>query len=197
MKQSITRIAQFICFSIALLIATGCATHIKVDDTRNPAPKEAFNAFTRFEVQKVTLAPAYAGQEANERAWKKIQENVDTNLGDTVSAWNKAGEGKPVRTLVVAPQITEVKFINGNARFWAGAMAGSSAVVMRVTITEKETGLVIATPVFYARASAMGGTWTFGATDNIMLTRIAGNFTDYLKNNYPAAVGGPTGVDKK
>ena len=101
----------------------------------------------------------------------------------------------PSKTLVITPVITEIKFINGAARFWAGAFAGSSAAIMKVQIVEKETGRTIAAPIFYARAAAMGGAWTFGATDNLMLTRIAGRLTDYLANNYGAAVGGPTGQD--
>ena len=49
--------------------------------------------------------------------------------------------------------------------------------------------------MFYARAAAMGGAWTFGTTDNLMLTRIAERLTDYIAANYDAAVGGPTGQD--
>jgi hypothetical protein len=41
----------------------------------------------------------------------------------------------------------------------------------------------------------MGGAFTFGVTDNIMLTRIAGRLTDYLIGNYEHAVGGGTGVN--
>jgi hypothetical protein len=113
-----------------------------------------------------------------------------------IDGWRQAAPvaSKP-RTLVITPLITEIKFISGGSRFWAGSLAGSSAVILKVTITEKETGKVIATPIFYAKAAAMGGAWTFGATDNIMLVRIANRLTDYLAANYASAVGGPTGVD--
>ena len=76
-----------------------------------------------------------------------------------------------------------------------GAIAGSSAVIIRVTISEKETGRVIATPEFFARAAAMSGSHSFGAADNVMLIRVAGRLTDYLRVNYSAAIGGPTGAD--
>jgi hypothetical protein len=100
-----------------------------------------------------------------------------------------------VRTLVIKPVISEVKFISGGKRFWAGALAGSSAVILDVTFTEKETGKLIAKPTFYARAAAMGGAWSIGSTDNVMLVRIAGRLTDYLAANYAAAVGGPSGAN--
>ncbi len=175
---------------------TGCVTHIATDITQNPPPEERFAAFTRFELEKVSLVPPYAGQSANERALAKIQENIAFKANPLVAGWNTAGAGQaPARTLVFTPVITEIKFIGGGARFWAGALAGSSAVILKVTITEKESGKVIATPMFYARAAAMGGAWTFGSTDNLMLVRIAGRFTDYLAANYASAVGGRTGAE--
>ena len=179
----------------AAIVVAGCVTKIKSDVTQNPPPAERFSAFTRFELSKVALVPPYAGQEANERALVKIQENVSAKADPLLAGWNAAGANAPARTLVIQPTITEIKFISGGKRFWGGAFAGSSAVILRVTFTEKETGRVIASPEFYSRAAAMGGAWTFGATDNTMLIRIANRFTDYLAANYAAAVGGPSGAE--
>jgi uncharacterized protein YceK len=174
----------------------GCATHITTDIAQNPAPAEKFSAFTKFEMTKVKLAPGYAGQKANERALVKLQENVSQKMDPVLKGWNANGAtATPVRTLVIETVVTEMKFINGNARFWVGPMAGSSAVILQVKITEKETGRIIATPMFFSRADAWGGTFTIGATDNIMLVRIAGRLTDYLTANYASAVGGPTGAE--
>jgi hypothetical protein len=180
----------------ATLWLTGCVTRITTDVTQNPPPAEKFSAFTHVELAKIELVAPYAGQEANERALIKIQENVSHKADPLVQGWNDAGAGvTPVRTLVITPVITEIKFIGGGTRFWVGAMAGSSAVILKVTFTEKETGKVIATPMFFARAAAMGGAWTFGSTDNLMLVRVAGRLTDYLSANYASAVGGRTGAD--
>ncbi len=187
-------------FASGLLLASaflsGCVTHITTDITHNPPPVEKFSAFNRFELAKIALVPPYAGQEANERALVKIQENVSLKADPLLQDWNAAGAAAPlVRTLVITPVVTEIKFISGGSRFWAGAFAGSSAVILTAKITEKETGQVIATPMFYARAAAMGGAWTFGTTDNLMLVRIADRLTDYIAANYTAAAGGPTGAE--
>lgn len=185
---------------VALLFA-GCATTITSNRATNPPPAEAFVKFNRFELAAVILLPPYAGQPANERALLKIQENLSARMTPVFASWTAAvapsAAPAAVRTLLVESVVAEIKFINGNARFWAGAMAGSSAVILRAKLTEKETGKVIATPEFYARASAMGGAWSFGATDNVMLTRIGDRLADYLAANFPQAVGGPTGVDLK
>ena len=58
----------------------------------------------------------------------------------------------------------------------------------------QESGDTIAYPEFYQRAAAMGGAYTVGVTDNLMLVRIANLLVEYLKSNYETAVGGPTGV---
>ena len=145
---------------------------------------------------KVALVAPYAGQESNESALVKIQENVSLKADPLLQSWNAAGAAAtPVRTLVITPVVTEIKFIRVGLRVLAGALPGSSAVILRATITEKETGQVIASPLFFARAAAMGGRWTFGVTDNLMLVRVADRFTDYLAANYATAVGGPTGAE--
>jgi hypothetical protein len=182
---------------LAMIVVSGCATHIKVDTTQNPPPKEKFAAFARIELKPIAMPAPYAGQAANEKARVKIQENVSAKLDAAIAEWNKAAPpaGQPARVLVIEPVIEEIKFINATSRVWAGAMAGSSAVVLRVKITEKETGAVIAEPVFFSRAAAMGGAFSFGTTDNLMLTRVAGRFTDYVLANRDSAVGGPTGAE--
>jgi len=63
---------------------------------------------------------------------------------------------------------------------------------MTVKFTDATTGEVIAQPEFYQHANKMGAAWSFGATDKAMLVRVAGMITNYVRNNYGAAVGGST-----
>jgi len=188
-----TKLTHCLVLAVALL-AGGCVTHIHSDVTQNPPPAERFSAFNRIELPPLAIAAPYAGQDANEAAAKKIQENVDARMKPLLATWN-AREASPARTLLVQATISEIKFISGGKRFLTGAFAGSSAVKLSARITEKETGRVIATPEFYARAAAMGGAWTFGGTDNAMLVRIANRLADYLQANYDQAVGGPSGAE--
>lgn len=66
---------------------------------------------------------------------------------------------------------------------------------MHLRMTDAETGEVMADPEFYQRASAEGGMWSIGGTDNGMLMRISTVAQQYLQRNYARAVGGPTGLD--
>lgn len=177
------------------LITAGCATtYISTDSTTNPPPHEAFASFQHFEVSPIEMGAPYAGQEANDKALVKIQENLDLRLEPLINGWNAKASGTGGRTLLIEPRIKDIKFINATSRFWGGAMAGSSAVVMIVRFTDKATGTVVAEPEFFQRAAAMGGAWSFGATDNNMLVRITELASGYIHDNYAEAVGGPTGA---
>lgn len=188
---------------IALVVAslgfalTGCVTHIKTDVYQNPAPAEKFVNFNRIELSRIRLLPPYAGQEANEEALRKIQENVDLKMNPVLATWNAAPTPASggARTLFIDLTIPEIKFISGGNRFWGGALAGSSAVKLRAQLAEKETGKVVATAEFYAKGAAMSGALTFGGTDNAMLVRLAERLSSYLLSNYSEAVGGPTGAE--
>lgn len=188
------RFLALVSTSLALVL-TGCITHIKSRVGQNPAPAEKFANFSSIEIAPISLEPPYAGQDANEKALRKIQDNVNLRTRPLLNEWNAHATEPGARTLLVQPRVTEIKFINGSARVWATWMAGSSAVILRVDFIDKATGQRIAQPEFYARAAAMSGAFSFGAADNVMLIRIATRFTDYLKANYSQAVGGPSGAE--
>lgn len=178
-------IASLICASLC-----ACVTHINVATRSNPPPREKFADFNAFELQPLQVAAEYQGKE--DAAVAKIQEHLNGILLPVLRQWSQPAAAG--RVLVVSPRIEAIKFVGGGARFFVGALAGSSAVIMKVRYTDKATGAVIADPQFYQRAAAMSGAWTIGAQDNNMLKRIVNVATDYTQRNYQAAVGGPTGA---
>jgi len=177
-----------------LVFLAGCATtSIKPSAASNPPPSKTFNQYAEYAVFPAVLAAEYADHDANKAAAKKIQENLDLRLNPLIAVWKKPSKPAATGTLEIRPTIKQVKFINNAARFWTGAMAGSSAVVLTLEIKEKETGMVIATPEFFNHA--LGNGFSLGYNDNMMLVHITEQVETYLKYNYEAAVGGPTGKD--
>lgn len=181
------RICKMLPVFLAAVFMTGCATNIKRASGPPAPPSERFGSFKKMVLLKSEIAPAFAEHEANQAAVKKIDENLEKELREVVPGLEVAPAGTTVeatagaRTLVIAPTVEEVKFIGGAARFWAGAMAGSSAVYMTVDFSEAGTGNTIGNPEFYQQANAYGGAWTFGATDNNMLVRVATLIADYVE----------------
>jgi len=178
----------------ALTFLPGCATtYIKADATTNPPAPQPLSGFNKFEVSPIAMGAPYKGQEANEKALKKIQENFDLRVNPKVAVWN-ANASTSGRMLRIEPYIQDIKFVNATARVWSGALSGSSAVVLRMRLIDAATGAEVAHPQFFQRAAAMGGAWTFGATDNNMLVRIAELAAKYLEANYTSPTTTPTGA---
>lgn len=168
--------------------------YIEPKSTFNPAPAAPLSSFQRFEILPITMQAPFAGQKANEEAKGNIQANLDLGLQPVLAEWNAKVINGPTKTLRIEPVIRHIKFIGTGARIWAGGMAGGSAVLMTVRLSDAETGELIAEPEFYQHASRHAGAWSFGATDRAMLVRVATMITDYLQKNYSAAVGGPSSV---
>jgi hypothetical protein len=142
------------------------------------------------------MGPPYAGDEGKEKARGRIQEYMTKETGAIVEQWNgDAAAATRGQSLMLEPRIEKLKVVSGGARFWAGALAGDSYVVIRLRIVEQPSGTLVAEPEFYQRAAAMSGAWTVGAQDKDMLHRIVLLTNQYLQSNYTEAVGGPTGYD--
>lgn len=183
-------------FAFALASFTwGCVTTVDTpESTFNPAPTSSLSAYKQIELLPIRVATSVQGNNANQRALRKIQENVDAKIRPTLIGWNENPSAASNGHLVIEPVITELKFVSGGTRFMVGSLAGSSAVVMKAKIYDKDSGEIIAHPEFYQRAAAMGGAYSVGVTDNLMLDRIANLLVDYLNDNYAQPVGGRTGI---
>jgi hypothetical protein len=176
-----------------LMVAT-----LAVAEPQNPPPANALAGYDGYELSPLAMGPPYAGDEGKEKARARIQEFMTSETGAIVEQWNKDAAGAARgQTLLLEPRIEKLKVVSGGARFWAGAFAGDSYVVIRLKIVEQPSGTVVAEPEFYQRAAAMSGAWTFGGQDKDMLHRIVLLMDHYLQANYGEAVGGPTGYDPK
>lgn len=190
--------ATFALIAVIGLAVVACATrYIRPSTVWNPPPAEKFAAFDRFELTRVALDPAYSDHHANRKATAKIQEHFDLKVKSLLDAWNGKPMAETSRILLIEPRIEHIKFIGGGPRFWAGALAGSSAVIMKVKYTDKTTGKVIAEPEFFQHAAAWSGAFTVGGQDNAMLSRIVTLVADFTSHNYQEAVGGPSGAPEK
>ena len=173
---------------LAGLLGTGCATNIR-KPAMAPAPTEVkLSTFKQYILKPVAIAPAFSASSANQKACRKIETELFAQLSMALPGLEKAeadGAAAPKgkRVLVIEPVIEEIKFIGGFARFMVGGMAGSSAVLMKVTFLNSETGKVVAEPEFYRAANGMGGGYSIGATDNLMLDQIAQDIALYAKMN--------------
>jgi hypothetical protein len=178
-----------------VMLAVGAAA---LAEPQNPPPANPLAGYDKYELAQIAMGPPYAGDEGKEKARARIQEHMTAETGAIVEQWNKDAAGSTRgQSLVLEPRIEKLKVVSGGARFWAGALAGDSYVVMKLRIVEQPSGTVVAEPEFFQRAAAMSGAWTIGAQDKDMMHRIVLLTNQYLQSNYKEAVGGATGYDPK
>ena len=182
-KQQLERWSALILFFFVLGLAQGCATNIRRASGPPQPPKVKFSSFDTVTLKHVEIAPAFASAGPNQKAAKKIDELLFMEMRKVFTDLRDNAETPAQRGLLIEPLIEEIKFIGGAARFWVGSMAGSSAVLMKVTYRDVATGQVIADPEFYQSASAFAGSFSIGAADNRMLSAIASEIASYTGLN--------------
>jgi hypothetical protein len=173
---------------IAGLFFTGCAT-TQLKSTPAPQPaKVKFSDFINVEMKAVGYGRTVSFADSNQRAIKKIDEILFNNMKllfpnlkrvDQGEEFSKTGE----KTLRITPVVNDIKFIGGAARFWVGALAGSSEVRMQATFQNSSNDEVIADSEFYRSAGAWAGSMTIGYTDNKMLEEVAKDVVNYCSLN--------------
>jgi len=181
-----TWIARIGIIMTSALLFSGCVTNIRQPQSSPMPSTERFGTFGNVYYENITIAPAFASATPNQRAARKINEETIMGLRNVftdLKVVDEALESTDTRSLIIRPHIVEIKFIGGAARFWVGALAGSSAVLMQVTYINMPSGNVLANPEFYRSASAFGGGMSMGTSDNMMLTMIAQDIITYTSSN--------------
>lgn len=166
-------------------------------DASNPPPASALGVYKTYELKPLVVSDELKSSETGQKATAKIQEHIDAKMKPVIAGWSKMVEGDANgHTLVIEPAVSDLRFINGSKRFWAGAFAGKSYVVLKMKLIEQPGDRVIGEPEFYQHSGAMAGAWTMGANDNGMLLRVVDLADEYLSSNYQGAVGGRSGREE-
>jgi hypothetical protein len=168
---------------VGAAILAGCTTHINNKDDTIIPPKVPFGKFTQVMIKPLANNTP---EEFPQKAVNIVQQSLDKCMSDAFNgsvAYDPAKPDAGVPALQIEPTILDGKKVSVAQRLFFGAFAGSSAVLMEVRFTDINTKEVIAQPIFYAKAAAMGGAWTFGATDNSMLSRLPQTACDYVKQH--------------
>ncbi|WP_146002765.1 DUF4410 domain-containing protein [Telmatospirillum siberiense] len=164
-----------------ILLLAGCTTHIHDQDDTITAPKTPFDKFTQVIIRPLTSTASE--NDFPDKAVANVQKDLDKCMADAFAGttYNPAAPDTEKPTVLIEPAIVDGKKVSTAQRIFFGALAGSSAVLMQVKFTDANSNEIIAQPVFYAKAAAMSGAWTFGAQDNAMLSRLSDNACNYVR----------------
>lgn len=176
---------------ICLVLLFGCATQVTEKPTETSRSSIALSSFSKVILVKSKIAAEYDGQGANLKAVKKVDEILGQRTKSLLSnvaiieqnelATMDFSRVKSGETLIIEPYVKQVKFIGGAARFFAGAMAGSSVIIMDATFKDAADSSVIGKTGTYRRAGAYAD--PFGTGSNRMLSDAANDIANYIQVN--------------
>lgn len=164
---------------------------------RNPPPSVALSTFERYELAPLALADGLDAHKGNVVAQRYLQVDLEERLRKLVDAHNAAAGDAPGRTLVLTPEVSAIRFITGGKRLLFGGFGGKSWAVLTLRLVDKATGEVVAKPRFEQRALGIFGGYSLGASDKLMLARLADMAAAYLVDNAQAPVGGAVAVSSR
>lgn len=179
---------------LMFLMLIGCATtNINQEDIpyNQPSTKK-FSEYKYVFIKPLTIESEFKDSWNNQEALTIIENDLFQNMLPvfvSLSAFSRYDVSRPEKTLIIEPHIEKLKSVSKGVRsslgllfLGAGSLAGSSAVILRVTYIDAKTKEVIASPAFYQHASAMGA--TFSQNDKDMLHRIAELASFYASDNF-------------
>ncbi len=167
-------------------LLAGCATNIHPRDETIQPSKAPLGGFATVAMRPL-MVEAMEGDSGDIAAVRHIEHTLRGCMlaifpglifGPQVEAAAGFGQG-----LLIEPDLVALKKVGTAERIWVGPMAGSSAVLLRLRFTDAHTKVVLAEPVFYSKASAWGGAFSFGASDNAMLSRLTSDACQYSRRN--------------
>lgn len=142
---------------------------------QDPAPR-ALSEYSRYELRDIA-----ADVKVHPKVMAKLTTELKLRIDDALARWNAEGaQAGRSGTLAVEVSITDMKFVSGGKRFFAGALAGGSHCAATARLVDVDTGQVAATGNFEHKASSMAGSFSIGATDNAMLDRLATSIANWV-----------------
>ncbi|OIP34200.1 MAG: hypothetical protein AUK27_08115 [Deltaproteobacteria bacterium CG2_30_66_27] len=102
---------------------------------------------------------------------------ISKNLFDAVEKEKKGV--KYGNALLVKGSVVSMRIVSGAARFWAGAMAGTSDMSVKLTFTDAATGAVVREKLLSSANNPWGAAWTYGGSDRSLpadMGRIIGEY---------------------
>ena len=71
----------------------------------------------------------------------------------------------PGKTVDIEGKILDMRIASGAARFWGGALAGTSFMNIYIKLTDASTGKIIHQQIITTQGNPFAAAWTFGASD--------------------------------
>ncbi|SPD75119.1 hypothetical protein PITCH_A420080 [uncultured Desulfobacterium sp.] len=108
------------------------------------------------------------------------------NIFKKVEKENAAGGGMGGQSLLVKPRLINMRIVSGSARFWGGAFAGRSDMVVELKMTDAASGMVVHEKVLSTANNPVAAAWVMGSSDRSLPGDMGRIIADYIESIMPA-----------
>jgi len=109
----------------------------------------------------------------NEKKYKEIDENSGDNYG--------------TGTLLVKVNVPKMRIVSGSARFWGGALAGSSEMTLEIDLIDAATNRVVGEKELSSASNPWAAAYTGGSNDRSLPSDMGVMLAEYLLAVVPAS----------
>jgi hypothetical protein len=93
---------------------------------------------------------------------------------------------KKQNTLIVKTKVVSLRIVSGSSRFWFGAMAGKSDMVVEIKLMDEKTGNVVREKVLSTANNPFGAVWVAGSSDKSLPADMGRIVASYILAIMPA-----------
>jgi hypothetical protein len=179
---------------ILMLVAVlaACGGQSQGTQSETPASAEPFanDAPLDTAYTSIVVAPFGASDEVKESYPEALDESHSALMAALIKQERfqqvgKALNGSPDGCLIVQTEVPEMRIVSGAARFWGGAFAGSSNMVMNVKLVDAKTQSVVREKRLESGNNAFAAAWTYGSSDRSLPTDMGNIVATYLAKVVP------------
>jgi len=175
-----------------LSLAAGCASDpakrqkiVSEEAARLRPPQVPLASFGSFEILPVATSPEVASKPEKVEMVTRLGQDLEARLRPMLKSWEaSAAPEARGRILVIQAKVTSLHVVSGGARFFIGALAGNSSIDMDLTLSDKQSGQVIASERINKSSDAMAGAWSIGSSDRNLPEYVVEIALEYLSRSH-------------
>jgi len=97
-----------------------------------------------------------------------------------------AGARYDAQTLLVKPRVVSMRIVSGAARFWGGALAGTSDMVVELKMSDAVSGKIVHEKVLSTANNPFAAAWVWGSSDRSLPADMGKIIAEYIGSIMPA-----------
>lgn len=188
MKHGKIYLCSCVFYAIFSLFFTGCASNQSgQQDAANKAVVPLDKPYTRLLVSEIEASPEL--KSTYDQQLKTYQSTLIASLKNT-NKFNDVQENYVPDSvvngaLIVKPLLKDMRIAGGAARFFAGAMAGSSYMYIELSLIDSGNQAVLRKEELSSANNPFAAAWTSGATDQSLPSDMAEITAKYVEQAVP------------